>query len=117
MVDLDAAAAAIVDTLRAAGIRATVDERELNPPAVFVGPPNLTYRFGKGGWDASWTLAAVVTDAGRRPALAALGDLVTAVQAALAGRVVAGRPVDLFVPGGAAPMPAYELTYSARITD
>lgn len=113
--DIDAAAGAIVADLRAAGIRATVDERELNPPAVFVAPPALTYRFGKGGWDASWTLSAVVPDNGRRPALAALGDLVTDVQAALSGRVVAGRPVDLFVPGGAAPLPAYELTFTERI--
>jgi hypothetical protein len=115
--NLDAAAAAIVADLHAAGIRATVDERELNTPAVFVAPPALTYRFGKHCWDAAWTLSAVVADNGRRPAMAALGDLVSAVQAALGGRVVAGRPVDLLIPGGAAPLPAYELTFTERIPD
>jgi hypothetical protein len=114
--DLDAAAAAIVAALQTAGIRATVDERELNTPAVFVAPPALTYRFGKGYWDAAWTLSAVVTDNGRRASLAALGDLVAAVQDALGGRVTNGRPIDLIVPGGAAPLPAYELTFTERIS-
>lgn len=113
--DLDAAAAAIVDRLRAGGVRATTDERDLNPPAVFVGPPVMSYRFGKGSWDAAWQLAAVVPNTGRASALRDLGDLVAAVQEALGMAVATARPMDLSVPDQAAPLPGYQMEFTQRI--
>ncbi|MET0996217.1 MAG: hypothetical protein ABWY20_20015 [Mycobacterium sp.] len=111
---LDQAAGVIVDRLRAAGIRATLDERDINPPAVWIKPPTLTFRFGK-GWTATWTVQAVVPDTGRNVALAALGTLVEAVQAALGGAAQTALPIALLIPGGAAPLPGYELTFNERI--
>lgn len=113
--NLDAAAAAIVDQLRAGGVRATVDERDLNPPCVWVKPPAVTFRFGKGYWDAAWTLQAVVPDSGRDIALGNLGSLLEQVQDALGNVAVTAVPISLLVPGGSAPYPGYELTYSQRI--
>lgn len=113
--DLQAAAQAVVDKLMAAGIQATVDERDLNPPAVLVAVPLLTYRFGKSCWDAQFTLAAVVTNSGRAAALGNLSTLLNQVTAALGGIPVTARAIDLTVPDQGAPLPAYELTYTQRI--
>jgi hypothetical protein len=113
--DLDAAVDALVARLTGAGLRAAADERDLNPPAVWVGPPVLTYRFGKNCWDAEWRLAAVVPNSGRNIANRNLGELVSAAQAALGGAIVTARPIDLSVPDQAAPLPAYELTFTTRI--
>jgi hypothetical protein len=112
--DLAAAADAVVTRLTAAGIRATVDERNLNPPAVWIKPPAITYRYGK-GWAAVWTLQAVVPDTGRNIAMAALGELVDAVTAAMSWAVVTAAPIALIIPGGAAPLPGYEMTFNERI--
>ena len=114
MVDASAAAAAIVARLKAAGLRATVDERDINPPAVWVKPPTLVFRFGK-GWSAAWTLQAVVPDTGRNNALAALGALIEKVQTAMDWAVVTATPIALIIPGGAAPLPGYEMTFNERI--
>jgi len=115
MVDIAAAAQSIVTQLKAAGIRATIDERDINPPAVWVKPPIAAFRFGK-GWDATWTLQAVVPDTGRNNSLAALGAMIDAVQAAMNWHAITANPVALLIPGGAAPLPAYEMTFSERIT-
>lgn len=105
---------AITAALSAAGIRAVVDERDVNPPCAWLREPALSYRFNKGGWDASWRLLAVVPDSGRRVAIDQLADLVAQCQEALAGAVVAAEPVD--VPTGAgAVLPGYQLTWSDRI--
>lgn len=112
--NLDAAAAAVVAKLKAGGVRATVDERSLNPPCVWVKPPNLAFRFGK-GWTAAWTLQAVVPDTGRDVALGALGRLVEQVQDAMGWTVAAALPISLLIPGGAAPLPGYEMTFNERI--
>src|SRR6478609_8238121 len=74
-VDLQGAAQAVVDRLMAAGVQATVDERDLNPPAVLVTVPLLSYRFGKESWTAQFTLAAVVPNSGRATALGGLSVL------------------------------------------
>jgi hypothetical protein len=114
-VDLDGAVADVVDTLQAAGIRAAADPRDLNPPAVYVAPPELTFRFAKLSYDATWTLAVVVPNTGRRQSLALLGPLVAAVVAVFPA-ITTARPVDLV--GGleaAGPLPAYELTMTTRI--
>lgn len=114
--DLDAAVAAVVDRLRAGGVRACSDERDLNPPAVWVGPPTLAFRFAKGTYDAEYHLFAVVPNTGRDTANRNLGTLIDAVQVAVGGAVTAGRPIDLTVPDTSVPLPAYDLTLSARIT-
>jgi hypothetical protein len=111
-VDIYAAAAAVVDQLVAAGVRATLDGRDLNPPAVLVRPPTVTYRFGRGG-DADWEAWAVVGDLGSRQALDALSTLLEAVSAALV-RPVQARP-DVISGADGSTVPAYVLTWSGKI--
>jgi hypothetical protein len=116
--DVDAAAAAIVARLAAAGVRASIDERDLNPPCVWVGPPTMSWRFKRGTWDAEWLLTAVVPDTGRGTSTAALAALVVKVQDAMGWAGVTARPVSLLVPGtGGVPLPGYEMSFTQRIQE
>lgn len=105
----------VLDRLTAAGVRATDDERNLNPPAVFVAPPAIEWRFRGGDYTASWTLWCVTGSSGRSVDLVNLGELVEAVGAALHLPMIRGEPADLLIPHQAAPLPAYRLTWSARV--
>ena len=107
--------AAVVARFTAAGARATSDERDVNPPCVFVPAPALVPRFGGQCWEATWTLIAVVPDAGRPANLAALGALVDLAFMALDGEITDARPVSFAGVDGAAPLPAYALTHTADI--
>jgi hypothetical protein len=113
--DLVAAVAGVVDRLSAAGIRAVSDVRNVNPPCVYVPPPRIAWRFGKGYADLGWAVAAVVPNSGRDAAIKNLGPLVgAAVDALSATPVTDGRPIDIASTDGAAPMPGYELTFTTR---
>lgn len=117
MSDLAGAVADVVARLRGAGIRAVSDLRDVNPPCVYVPPPVLAFRFGKGYADAGWTIAAVVPNSGRDTALKLLGPLIDQVIDALpASPITDGRPVDLGGLDGGAPLPAYELSFTSRIS-
>lgn len=109
------AVADVLDRLTVAGIRATDDERDLNPPCVFVGPPVLAWRFARADYDAEFVLWCVTGAAGRRVDLVNLGGLLDQVTAALGFAAVRGEPADLIVPEQSAPLPAYRLTFTERI--
>lgn len=116
--DVAAASAAIVARLAAAGIRASIDERDLNPPCVWVAPPTMSWRFARGTWDAEWLLTAVVPDTGRNVSTPALAALVVQVQDAMGWAGVTARPVALLVPGtGGTPLPGYEMSFTQRIKE
>jgi hypothetical protein len=109
-----AAQSAIADRLTAAGLRAVTDERDVNPPCVLVGPPDITFRFGRPGWDGEFRLLAIVGDAGRNTATDALDDLVGAVHAATGGGLLTGTPAQFSGLDGAPALPAYELTLNTH---
>lgn len=105
----------VVDRLLAVGIRATADERDINPPCVYVSAPAITWRFARNDFDADFTVWAVTGAAGRSVDLVNLGELLDDVTAALQFAAVRGEPADLLVPHQAAPLPAYRLTWSERV--
>jgi len=107
---------ALVDRLAAGGVRACTDERDLNPPAVLIRPPALSWQFG-GCVSGDWTLLAAVPDTGTGPSLAALDELITATQAALGGEIVAGAPAALRTSDSGSPLPAYRLTFTADLVE
>jgi len=113
--DLHGATRAVVDRLLASGVRAVLDERDVNPPCVFVPPPIITWRFRRGDFDAEFTAWCVVPNSGRDIALRNLGPLVTAAVAAIGLPVLTGEPADLPVPEQAAPLPAYRLHWSENV--
>lgn len=118
MIDLAGEVAAVIDRLKAGGVgRATADLRDVNPPCVYVPPPAIVFRFGKGTADLTWTVAVIVPNTGRDVALRNLTPLIAQVAAALSSTpVTAGRPIDVTGLDGAAPAPAYELTFQTRST-
>jgi len=105
----------IVDRLLAVGIRATLDERDINPPCVYVAPPPITWRFARNDFDAEFTIWCVTGAAGRNVDLVNLGELLDDVTAALQFAAVRGEPASLLVADQAAPLPAYRLTWSERV--
>lgn len=109
------AAEDVRDQLLAAGLRATLDHADLNPPACLVNPPALEWTFGAGQYTATWSVLCVVAGGHRGTALGELGDLVDAAAAALGYRPTSARPVDVTLPDGGLPLPGYELTWSATI--
>jgi hypothetical protein len=83
---------------------------------VYVPPPQIAWAFGK--VELGWTVAAVVPATGRDIALKNLGPLIADVSTALATTpVTGGRPIDLGGVDGAAPLPAYELTFTTRYSE
>jgi hypothetical protein len=106
---------AIVAKLEAAGIRATIDDKSMNPPAVLVQPPVINYRFSGRCYGADWTLLAVAPNTDKQAEVRALDGLIAAVRTALDGAPVQARPAGVFTTDGTATLPAYELTYSAKM--
>ena len=95
--------------------RPALDTRDLNPPGVLILPPVATFRFADGTWAADWTVIAVVPNAGTKEAVTALSSLVAGVRAALDGQPLTATPHTLTADGITDPLPAYQLTWNARI--
>lgn len=115
MPDLADTLTGLADTLTAAGVRATIDARDLNPPAVLVAAPVIRWAFGN-RMEVDYRLVAVVPDAGTGPALKALSGLLDDVSAALGGAPLTATPMPYADPGGGNPLPAYEITWTAKQT-
>jgi hypothetical protein len=113
-VNLAEAVNGIVERLQSAGIGAADDARNINPPAVLVRAPSIAYRFGKGGYTASWELWAIVPDVGQHDALAAVSELIDQVQAALSWHLVDGRPDNVALPDSSM-LPCYILTFTETL--
>lgn len=101
--------------LTAAGIRATDDPRDINPPALLLRPPVLSFRFGRGCVAADWTARLVLVNAGTRQALQEALPLIQQIQDALQGAVVTATPADWELPDGGGPTPGYQLTWSTHL--
>lgn len=116
MPDVAGAVQSVVDRLTGAGVRATLDERDINPPCVYVAPPAVTFRFGRGDFTAVFTAWCVTGAAGRSADLATLGDLLEQLGEASDWAAVTADPADLLIPHQAAPLPAYRVTWTERFT-
>jgi hypothetical protein len=116
-VDIDLALQQTVDDLVAAGIRAVLDERDVNPPCVFVtfDPSGGAFdRLSGTSWSGTIWLRCVVPGSGRKAAWRLLGPLVEQVRAVLPVR--GWSPQDLISLDGGDPLPAITLTYPVRST-
>ena len=103
-----------LEVLDAAGIRSAVDGRDINPPAVQLRAPTLTYRFGRGCVEAAWTARLILPNNGQRTALAEALPLLQRIQDALEGAVVTATPTDFELPDGGGPVPGYTLTWTTH---
>jgi hypothetical protein len=112
-VSLATATADVLARFTAAGVRATDDAREINPPAVFLLPPEGSFRFDRGTADVTWTAFLVTGDAGARAATKALSDLVDKIAGTFSITTFTRRGLQL--PGGGDPLPTYEFTWKSLI--
>jgi hypothetical protein len=113
----DVAAGQVVARLRAAGLAAAVDPRDLDPPAVWVQLADVDLsRFKAGQYLATWNLTLIAPDSGTSQALATLGrlsaDLVDAFPT-----IRTGQALGVILPGGPDPMPAMQYTVQLVCTD
>ena len=104
----------IVDQLRAAGIRATDDPRQLNLPCVIVGPPSISELDTGSSGLAMITAYVVGLPPGNLASWRAIDDLAEQV-----GRVVDVellQPVNYEAESGKDPLPALQLTWTRQLT-
>lgn len=110
-------ATATADVLQAfldAGVRAVDDARDVNPPCVYLMPPQGSFRFDRDRADVTWTAYLVTGDAGARPATKALSDLIDAIAGIFPVTTFERRA--LLLPGaGSDGLPAYEFTWKSHI--
>lgn len=114
MTDPLAQMSAYLQALTDAGIRATDDARDLNPPAVQLRAPVLNFRFGRGCVGADWTARLVLPNSGQHQALSTALPMLLSIQEALGGVVVTATPADFELPDGGGPVPGYQLTWSTH---
>jgi hypothetical protein len=103
---------AYVDALNAAGIRATMDPRNVNPPCVLLNPPSVVLDIACGG-TATFTAYALTRGPGNADAWRSLDALVTDAYGVL--------PLESFEPSSYAvdetsALPAYLLNWTEAIT-
>lgn len=95
--------------LTAAGIRATHDVRNVNPPCVLVLPPDRT-RVGMCGWDVEWRALCLTPGPDNADAYAALDEMVDQVAELLP--ITAARHVTFDRTGMEPSLPAYEIEWT-----
>ena len=107
------AAADVLQQLQDAGVRAVDDARDINPPCVYLMPPQGSLRFDRGRADATWTVYLVTGDTSARVATRALSDLIDKVAGVFPFTTF--ERVALALPSGGDPSPAYQLTWKSLI--
>jgi hypothetical protein len=105
----------VMEQLTAAGIRATLDIAQLNPPGCILLPPELDFRMNAGDFTASYALIATVGSSDRTRMIVALSDYLPSVLQALGDRPVTARPVDVTLADASTVLPGYELRWTTRI--
>jgi hypothetical protein len=106
---------AILGALEAAGVRATIEIKDLNPPGCYLAPPDLEFRFRQGDYTATYTLLVCAPNTSRRQQYAAMAELLAVVNGALGYRSPSARPVDVPTNDGTAVLLGYELSWSERV--
>lgn len=89
MTDILAQMEAYQSALTDANVRCALDARDVNPPAVLIRPPTMSYRFGRGCVSAEWAAWLFLPDSGQINSLRTGLPILETVHAALAGAGVA----------------------------
>lgn len=115
MADIAETLKGLAARLSAGGVRSVIDARDLNPPGVLVAAPTFRWTFG-GRLAVDYRLIVVVPDAGAAASLTELGTLMDATAAILGGETLTATPTAWPNPAGGDPLPAYEITWTAKTT-
>jgi hypothetical protein len=100
-------------SLNGHALRVTDDSNVVNPPAVWVPMPTLTFQFSKRCMEAEWSAFLVAPNTSTVSVSATLSALLDAVLGLYP--FIDATPQPLTLPGGGLPVPAYHLTWSSRI--
>lgn|SRR3954470_9560622 len=113
MTGLAGAVAGVLETFTTAGVRAVDDLRNVNPPCLYLVPPEGSFRFDRGRVDVEWVAYLVVGNAGTHAAMVALSDVVDAV-AGLHSFTTFTRDA-VADPGGGDALPALRLSWKSTV--
>jgi hypothetical protein len=114
--DVALAVTEVVDLLSAAGLPATADPRDLDPPGVLVGMPTVDLGTLSGAcWVGVFPVLVIGPNVGRQDALDALGGLLQGVLEVLNARTA--TPTEWPNPGGGDPLPAYAIDATVSVED
>lgn len=114
--DILADAQAYVLALNDAGIRATLNPADLNPPAVLIRMPVLHFRFGRGCIAADWEARLYLIDNGVEQAMKTGIPMITDIQNAMGWPVVDAVPRDWLLPDGGLSL-GFEFTWTTHPSD
>ncbi|MFC8387050.1 hypothetical protein [Nocardia sp. NPDC057272] len=114
-VDVVGAAEAIVDRLRAQGMRANVDPAKLTPPCAWVSVTGVDHAYLGGCGVATVTVWLITTD--RPPAIAhkALGELLGQALAVIDPTEQTATNEAITLTQSSQPLPAYRMTTTTEI--
>ncbi|MBF6483845.1 hypothetical protein IU431_06695 [Nocardia otitidiscaviarum] len=96
--------------LRAAGVRASVEPRDLNPPCAWVVGRSLAHELLSGGGTLTADVYLIAPDTGIMAALAALTELLDLALTVIEPDADTSLSESVTLPGGGGPLPAYRLT-------
>lgn len=99
----------LVDSLTAAGLRATIDPRDVNAPAVWVSPRQIAHDILSGG-TVTVDLWLIAPDNGIPAALAVLADMLDTVLSVVDPDAPTSLAESLALPDTPAPLPAFRVT-------
>lgn len=106
-----AALEALADQLRAAGIRATLDHREINTPCVYIRPRTLAHDILGCLGTLTVDCYIVTRDAGGQPAIySSLDELLAQVLDVIEPTADTDLFIGLATPQSPTPLPAYRVT-------
>lgn len=109
--------AAVADALTAAGVPASIDPRDVNPPAAWVHLGQWTYDTLCGDvTNAQLVVDLVAPDIGVSDALALLDDLEAGAVLVLGPPRDPVTPTTLQLPSDGTALPCYRMTYQVELT-
>lgn len=113
MVDIPAAATALIEHLATYGVTAVTSPADLALPGVLINPPVV--RPGFASTELVWTLLALASDSGRDSALVDLSGLLVGLSVAFPGQWAVAEPANYNVGAGLGDLPGYKITITQRL--
>ena len=102
------------EALNAAGLRAVIDPRNMNPPCTVIAPPAIDYP-SLGSIRLTWTLHVVAPPPGNLDAWAKLDEMLEKLRELIP--LVTARPRSSFTMGDGTPLPTYEVSFVEFVTN
>ncbi|AWY04758.1 hypothetical protein PQC61_gp12 [Gordonia phage Emperor] len=113
--NINDAVAEVETALRGAGLAASADPRQLNPPCAWVSATGLTHELLSGGGTVRLDVYLIAPDHGVTAALDVLSTLLDKALDALDPATETSLNEAVTLPAGGGPLPAFRLTVEREI--